>query len=471
MKKSKDWYSWQRNGIYSIAFKDKITGDRLTAKSTGTRDEQEAFRIASKWFYDPDSFFNKGQKTRNKQLLEKLLNSIDLEDAEVQEILKTALAAKGFYLGKEEDLKNSIPILINKNFQTYETVKPIPTVTDKTNLELYPEAIRPIAQKIDTLKFTDYILTYWNYEESPYIKHLYNTGAKVPNPEWSNDLTYSYKKYFSIYKMDYLLKDVKAEDINIFLGKIKNNQKLADSSMKNLREGIAQALRFAYKHKIIKNNIVENIIRFSNKPKVEKQIFTIEEIKLIANKEKNIFGQDVYFIINRLLFSTGCRIGEILALRVSDIIKTETGIALNISENWCYHSNRIKSTKTERRDIIPLSSEMTFLLLDYTKDMQKDEFIFKAENHSKRPLSYMAVYNNFKKSLAKVGILRKGLTLHSYRHTFATRLLEAGYTECQLMFLTRHESIEQIKLYSNHDNAERNKIKQEAINLTEQLLA
>ncbi len=114
---------------------------------------------------------------------------------------------------------------------------------------------------------------------------------------------------------------------------------------------------------------------------------------------------------------------------------------------------------------------MANMLLEYTKNMKENDFIFKSKKFDDRPLAYSSVFRNFKKALKKAGIDRKGLTIHSYRHTFATRLLEAGYSELQLLFLTRHESLSQIRLYTNHENEEQEKMKQEAINLTERLLA
>ncbi|PIE98647.1 MAG: hypothetical protein CR988_02260 [Treponema sp.] len=242
--------------------------------------------------------------------------------------------------------------------------------------------------------------------------------------------------------------------------------------MLELRNGITQALKFAYKNKIIQKDISKEVITFSQQPEMKKEIFTKEEAKMIADKSMNVFGDDCYFLLNRLLLSTGCRIGEILALKKSDIIqKNNKGVFLDVSKNWRTDTRRLKGTKTGRKDIVPLSLEVAQMLFNYTKSMNDDDFIFKSKKFDDRPLAYSSVYRNFKKTLKKIGADRKGLTIHSYRHTFATRLLEAGYSELQLLFLTRHESLSQIRLYTNHENEEREKMKQEAIDLTERLLS
>ncbi len=463
----KKWYTYRRNGIVSVIFLDKVTGERLTAKSTGCRDKEKALQVIHQWYYDPNSFFNKQQQERDKRLLDNLLNDLDFSDDETSGILKNFLSSKGFDVKKDAVLNTNTPIIINPNNQVYTTT---PKTEPAIDLEFCPEEIKPLIERIDTLKFTDYILEYWNFKESPYIKQLYNMGIEPPGHERFYSLTCSFKKYFKIYSPDFLLKDIKATNINALLGRMKREYNLSSNTIQRLRNGLTQALHFAYKNKVIQNDIAEYVTTFSKKNQVEKEVFSKEEAKLIANKELNVFGSDHYFMINRLLLTTGCRVGEVLALQYSDIIQDKNGLSLKISKNWNNQSRRIKDTKTSRSDIVPLSSEMALMLLDYTKNMSGDDFLFKSKIYDNRPLAYTSVYKNFVKTMKKIGAKRKGLTPHSYRHTFATRLLEAGYSETQLLFLTRHESIDQLRVYSNHDNAERTKIKQEAINLTENLL-
>ena len=65
----KKWYTYTRNEIIYVQFKDRRTGKKLTAKSTGTRIKSEAEYIIQQWYYDPDSFFNQGQKDTAKNIL------------------------------------------------------------------------------------------------------------------------------------------------------------------------------------------------------------------------------------------------------------------------------------------------------------------------------------------------------------------------------------------------------------------
>ena len=61
MRRLKDWYTYNRQGVIYVQFKDKVTGKKLTAKSTRTRDTEEAAQVINMLYYNPESYFNKSQ--------------------------------------------------------------------------------------------------------------------------------------------------------------------------------------------------------------------------------------------------------------------------------------------------------------------------------------------------------------------------------------------------------------------------
>ena len=66
-----------------------------------------------------------------------------------------------------------------------------------------------------------------------------------------------------------------------------------------------------------------------------------EEIRRLFNSEDNPFGSKTYLLINELLFKTGCRIGELQALQMQDIVKTANGYTLNIRKNYYRAGKRL----------------------------------------------------------------------------------------------------------------------------------
>lgn len=52
--------------------------------------------------------------------------------------------------------------------------------------------------------------------------------------------------------------------------------------------------------------------------------------------------------------------------------------------------------------------------------------------------------------MKKLGIKRKNLTLHSYRHTYAVFLSMEGYSQSELKYMTRHDSLKELQRYMTH---------------------
>lgn len=420
MKKLKDWYTYKRRGIVYVQFKDKITGKKLTAKSTRTRDIEEARRRINELYYNPESDFNKS--LREKELLAPI----------IQEAVENALKALPISLvGTAKQVQNAVGI----------------------SAQSYPAEIRPLAEKLDTLTCYDFLLLYWDYKNSPYIKQLTRLGQKIPNPERFKRMTgmlKCYKRFFGETK----LTEISSDEINTILGLIKNNKNhrtLADSSMCNVRYIFVQALNFAYRNNLISHDIGYSITKFSSKNK-EKDIFTKEETQKIFNGTVNHFNRLDCMLINKLLFVTGCRIGEILALQQKDIIQTAKGYILNISKSYNYASKRLKNTKTERSDCVYISNAIAAELFDYVKTnpfKSGDAFIFYS-NQKDRPVPYDGIQKNFQKTMKKLGIKRKNLTLHSYRHSYAVFLSMEGYSQSELKYMTRHDSLKELQRYITH---------------------
>ena len=123
----------------------------------------------------------------------------------------------------------------------------------------------------------------------------------------------------------------------------------------------------------------------------------------------------VYPVIIRILIGTGMRIGEVIALRVSDI-DTGNGVikAVNCKNNVSRY--------------IPLSDSLCEILLTYIRHKCFESFdspLF-ISPYTQKAYSYDAMRHMFKKIFISAGIyLPDGKTpnIHSIRHTFCTRSL------------------------------------------------
>ena len=427
----------------------------MTAKSTGTRDRNEATRIASRCWTEYDKTGAVSYKPSNS-----MMDAADYQmkalDEKITAYTQTAI---------DTIVQSVQTVSFNKN-------TPQPYSISAAEYEDAPEEVKPLLSRLSTLTFYDYILLYWNYEESPFIKGKIRTGATPPNPERFYHHTTCIKKYEK-YFPSCLLTEITGTKIDTMLGAIKGAGKLKENTMHKYYSICIQALRFAYRNNLIARDISQQITRESKstrkkaKKEAEKATFTKEEIRQLFNGEHNPFGSQINWLINEVLFKTGCRIGELQALQIQDFIKNADGYALKIDKNYCRAGNRIKCTKTERSNTIPISNDLAAKLLAYLekhplKDKQ-DAFIFFSAQKSSIPISYAAIRKNFIATMKRLKFARANLTLHSYRHTFATFLRLAGFSEEELKFLTRHNCIAEVRRYTDHYTPEMEQLKHKAV--------
>ncbi len=157
-------------------------------------------------------------------------------------------------------------------------------------------------------------------------------------------------------------------------------------------------------------------------------IFTLDEVRAILEisgrfSERQALIPGIYQTLFGLLYSTGIRIGEALALNHADYIEKEKLI-------------HIREGKFRKERYLVLSSSTAHRLDEYIR-RRKTALPFTEQtalfvNICRRPLTYNNAFVAFTRTLHHSGIIRNngGPRLHDFRHTFAVhRLLQWYRTE------------------------------------------
>jgi integrase/recombinase XerD len=136
-----------------------------------------------------------------------------------------------------------------------------------------------------------------------------------------------------------------------------------------------------------------------------------------------------------VLLRTGLRIGELLQTKMADVHLRERKIEIYEGEK-----NRLGR-------VVYLSDDAVIALGKWLKKRNPgEEALFYGKNVE--TLSYSTARVIFLRYLEKAGLMEKGYSLHTLRHTFATELLNAGMRlEC-LQVLLGHRSIEETRRYA-----------------------
>ena len=171
-------------------------------------------------------------------------------------------------------------------------------------------------------------------------------------------------------------------------------------------------------------------------------ILTIDEIELIINSIPldNIKGKRDRAMLE-LLYSCGLRVSELTSLRLSDIFFGEGYI-------------RVMGKGSKQR-LVPVGNvarERVMLYMDERKAKDtKDKDILFLNNRGKA-LTRNMVFIIIRKAVERVGV-EKSVSPHTFRHSFATHLLEGGASIRQVQEMLGHESIETTEIYTHLDTS------------------
>lgn len=425
----KPFYYYTRNGIIYYVSLDPITREKRVAKSTGTRDINEAQFMMWTWYL-----------SEVKKLETQNASQIETNISKIQKIIQATI--------KQE--------LANANLVDFYGRAKSNTEANNTNA----------LGKYANYSLYDFLKEFWDYEKSPYLEEQKREGKNLAEPERFVEFT-NLLKFFKAEFEEIPLNDIQPEKINKALLTYKNKRKITDTTMLRYSKVVKQPLAFLYRHGYTIKNFSDSIVRFSGKSE-KKEIFTEKEITEIFSNKDNFTSEKRRLVI-KSLYLTGCRIGEILALQPSDLQFVNNTYCLNISKNWTT-TGRLKTTKTRRVDCVLLPYDFGKELENFINEHSKT-FVFQSTNNDFEPVSYDKIAYEFNMLMKKLGIKRKGLTLHSFRHTYATILRDAGFSTEEMLFLTRHDSRECLDVYIKHATAKSLKNQEKALSYISAIIA
>ncbi|MDD5528927.1 MAG: site-specific tyrosine recombinase XerD [bacterium] len=234
-----------------------------------------------------------------------------------------------------------------------------------------------------------------------------------------------------------------SENINAFILYLEDTEKMEMSSVARIVAAIREFYRFLVDEEIMPDSPINSL----HAPKLTKHLPNVlspEEVNLIieqANKIDPIGLRDRAML--EVLYGSGLRISELLNLKMSNMI--------NGMELLRFYG------KGNKERIVPIGSYTKKAIEMYLtngrpilkKDKGKD-FDVLFLNYNGKQLSRMGGWKIITKYVKLSGINRE-VTPHTFRHSFATALLEGGANLRVVQELLGHSSITTTEIYTHID--------------------
>ena len=166
------------------------------------------------------------------------------------------------------------------------------------------------------------------------------------------------------------------------------------------------------------------------------EVLSKEEVEKLLSAVVNT----KHFTMLAIIYSAGLRCGELLNLRITDI-------------NFSRRVILIRGGKGARDRFVPLSDFVEEIIKSYiekfepNKDLpETDRYLFEGQNDSR--YSARSLQKVLKNAQSIAGI-KRDITLHTLRHSYATHLMESGTNLRYIQELLGHASPKTTQIYTH----------------------
>ena len=239
-----------------------------------------------------------------------------------------------------------------------------------------------------------------------------------------------YKEYLDKNHLNYL--SIKKDDV-IDMLKYLDTLKLTNRTISN----ILSALRNFYNYLLDEKYIKTNIFKVVSNPKLDKKLPNFLSIEDLHKIIESISIDTPLDLRNRLiiemLYATGVRVSELVNIKISDI-------------NFNEQSIRIMGKG--RKERIVFYGEYAKDILDKYLDIRNNSNEYLIQNNKGNKITSRGIEKIIDKVVEKACI-NNNVSPHTFRHTFATHLLNSGCEIKSVQELLGHSSLNTTEVYTH----------------------
>lgn len=270
------------------------------------------------------------------------------------------------------------------------------------------------------------------YKFLDYLKN--NLGySKMTIISYQKDLD-DFFSFVKKYNINYL--NLSKDDVRLYL-KLLDERKLKSSSISRR----ISCLRTFYNYLEDQKMVDGNVFKLIRNPKLDRKLpnyLSYEELRIIFD---SIDISDSVGLRNRLLieilYATGCRVSEIANIKISDI-------------NFNNNSIKIFGKGSKERIVYFGDYARYYLDIYLSKNINNNsKYLFVNENNDKMDITEI---EKIIRDIVHNLTIKSHVTPHTFRHTFATHLLNNGADIKTVQELLGHSSLNTTGIYTHVSN-------------------
>lgn len=215
---------------------------------------------------------------------------------------------------------------------------------------------------------------------------------------------------------------ISKKDVRLFL------EELSDKGRSgNTMNVYHMAIRFLFQDVLDKRMWID--IEYSRVPEKIPVVLTKIEVKSLFD----VISNEKHRIMVEFMYSAGLRVSELVNMKVKDI---------DFGKGYGF----VRGGKGNKDRLFVVSSKIEPKLVELVKSegLKKDDFLFTSSR--KREYSTKSVNVILKEATHAAGI-HKNVHPHTLRHSFATHLIEEGYSVTEVQSILGHKSPETSMIY------------------------
>ena len=259
--------------------------------------------------------------------------------------------------------------------------------------------------------------------------------SKYTITSYENDIM----EYFDFINSEGLnFKDIEYSDIRFYLVYLKDTKKDNNSSIDRKLSTLRGFYKFLANEKVVKTNVF-SLVSGPKKSKKLPRFFDYNELEEMFEvpDTNTVLGQRDLLLLE-MLYATGCRVGELVSIKVKDIDFSKRTILILGKGN----KERFLNYGDYCEDILKKYLNDGYLSLN----KNNSEYLFL--NNNGGVLTERGVRFILDKIIKQTGI-NKNISPHMIRHSFATHLLNEGCDLLTVQKLLGHESIKATQIYTH----------------------